>query len=196
MLLALKKRGGALMKQDWLVTLLLCLASFLGVNQAAWGNWQLRAREHYDRHQIQIDQLGYRYSGLSNTINFWYEKPYSFSLGLAIGPLLGMALRENNVEKEAFGDRIQLFHAGLEYKFFPWDWLPGFFSRLGVGASYLKSLGSYDELNGRNGYFGIGWEFPLENVGIALELAGRRTYLDQDLEITTLTPSLGFHFYR
>ncbi|MFW7378631.1 MAG: hypothetical protein ACOH5I_07490 [Oligoflexus sp.] len=154
-----------------------------------------RAREHYDQHHIKIDEDDYRYVGFSNTINLWYEVPYSYSLGLAIGPLLGMAMREKAPENDRFGPTIRLFHAGIEYKFFPSGWFTGFFTRIGVGASYLTSRGLYDDLRGNNVYLGLGWEIPFQHLGVAIEFAVRKSWLEEGLEIDSMTPSMGFHFY-
>ncbi|MCJ8276607.1 MAG: hypothetical protein MJK18_07180, partial [Bdellovibrionales bacterium] len=53
------------------------------------GEWKFRAREHYEIHDISVGNQEFTYKGFSNTLNFWYEDPFNYSLGLAAGPLLG-----------------------------------------------------------------------------------------------------------
>lgn len=183
--------AGSLFLLKLLIASILLLASM----STPAASLKFRAREHFDQHYIRVHSKQYRYGGFSNTINLFYEQPYSYSIGLAIGPLPGMAFKEQAPDPEQLGERFYLILGGMEYKFFPFDWFPIFFARLGAGASYLKSRGLYNDLRGRYGYLGAGLEIPVGGVGIALEIAVRRSELEEKLRINTFTPSLGFHFY-
>lgn len=153
--------------------------------------WKFRAREHFDFHQIQFGDESAPYRGLSNTINFWYERPFDSAFGLSFGPLLGSA-NNSNPNSSTFGQKITLYHWGLEYKKYL---LRGFFTRPSLGWSYLNSSGSENSRDGFYAYLGAGYEFKISSIGLALEIAARHSWLARDVSALSITPSLGLHFY-
>jgi hypothetical protein len=53
-----------------------------------------------------------------------------------------------------------------------------------------------DNSTGFNLYSALGYELPLKNFGLALELGYRYTKLSNDISINSLLPSIGLHFYK
>ncbi|NQZ18736.1 MAG: hypothetical protein HRT44_05690, partial [Bdellovibrionales bacterium] len=45
-------------------------------------------------------------------------------------------------------------------------------------------------------YVGVGYEFLWSGVGVAVESAWRRSFLQNDIEVTSFTPSIGLQFYE
>ena len=70
------------------------------------------------------------------------------------------------------------------------------FFRWGISKNKLKTKGILGELKGNGRYFGIGWEFPFEILGLAFEIAQRQISLENNLSIVTSSPSIGIHFYK
>ena len=171
---------------------LFLLVTFVIPSESEAAKWRFRAREHYDIHKIKIEAETYEYQGLSNTINFWYEDPKKEAYGLAFGPLIGSARSREDVDPLQFGNKVQLFYVGAEYKKY---FLEDFFVRPGLFWSSLETKGQLDPNTGYSAYLGIGYEIDVSNVGIALEVAFRQSYLQNDIEISTITPSIGVHFY-
>ena len=153
----------------------------------------LEAREHFELHKIKVDDEQFSYSGLSNTINFWYEVPYKVAYGFSLSPLIGSASKVDD-KAPSLSSRVNLVSIGGEFKYFLSDTIP-VFTRLGMGWSQLRSSGNLKESNGLNTYAGIGYEVPVGKLGIALELAHRNSYLQNKIQVQSWTPSIGFHFY-
>lgn len=164
---------------------------------ASEGKFRLRAREHYEIHKITSTSAGIdtTYKGFSNTINAWYEIPYYFSIGLAFSPILASMRNESSPVRE-FGDSLKLYSLGIESKYFPWHAKKlRLFARSGLGWSRLSTKGSVSFANGWHGYLGLGWEIPVWKLAIAPEFALRQTFLQSDIKIFSITPSVGLHFY-
>ena len=157
---------------------------------------KMRAREHFDFHNIMFsDGATHSYSGLSNTINLWWEKPKNYSLGLAFNPILGSATTDDNVNSR-LDEEVRLITLGVEGKYHHRYFVSNLFSRVGFGASRLQGSGATGEVDGYHAYLGLGWEFNVKGVGVALEMAYRRSQLGQGITIDSITPSIGVHFYR
>lgn len=178
----------------WLVFLSVTVFS---INALAEGKWKFRAREHFEFHKIKTgedQELNYR--GFSNTINFWYEVPYRYSYGLAAGPLLGSAKRQDSSPPEVFGNTIRLFTLGVEAKYFPLPDQLKLFVRGGTGWAWLSSTRTKPNPDGFQIYAGTGYEIPIGKFSLAPEVAYRFSRLKDGVRITSLTPSIGFHFYE
>ena len=89
---------------------------FLLLTTDALSAIKVRAREHYEVHSITQRQEKSVYRGFSNTMNIWYEKPYVYSVGLAISPILGSSKAADS-SNEPYGSSLTLVNIGLEYKF-------------------------------------------------------------------------------
>ncbi|MCF6338377.1 MAG: hypothetical protein L3J84_10580 [Gammaproteobacteria bacterium] len=163
--------------------------------QATAGDIKVRAREHFDFHDVAFDNGSSAYAGLSNTINVWWEKPRIYSIGLAFNPVIGSARASGNYDAR-FGNKIKLIMLGAEGKYYHRDIAPSLFSRLGLGYSRLDAKGSIGDVDGYHAYIGAGWEFDVKGVGIALEMAFRQSRLAQGVVVNSITPSIGVHFYR
>ena len=94
------------------------------------------------------------------------------------------------------GQRMELWKLGLEGKHDPFQGDGGLFSRCGISKNKLKTKGILGELKGNGSYFGIGWEFPFEILGLAFEIAQRQISLENNLSIVTSSTSIGIHFYK
>ena len=176
-------------------TILYSILFFTNYADAFTDKIKIRAREHFEAHEYSVDGVDevFEFKGLTNTINLWYEKPFHYSFGLALGPVIGSAKAEDSSVQ--FGEKVQLWVAGLEGKYFPLKEDYRGFVRLGMSWHKLDTDGSFDSLEGWGLYSGLGWEFPWGKVSIAPELAFRKVYLEKDVEGDILTPSIGFHFY-
>lgn len=159
--------------------------------------WKVRAREHFEQHSYKVDALdrSLKFKGLTNTINIWHERPFHYSLGLALGPVIGKASVVSGSESQELGSTLKLWVVGLEGKYFPVgpEWKG--FLRLGLSWHSLNTNGSYGDLEGWGYYGGVGWEFPIGPVSIAPEIAVREVLLNGGVRGTVFTPSIGFHFY-
>tara|TARA_Y100000590_G_scaffold450933_1_gene591443 strand:- start:3938 stop:4489 length:552 start_codon:yes stop_codon:yes gene_type:complete len=162
------------------------------------GKLRLRAREHFQWHRISLSEptSSLRYFGLSNTLNLFWEEPFHRSYGLAVGPMLGSASIQSHLTPE-FGSKIRQWIIGGEWKEYPFkENKGGVFGRVGIGATALQTGGSLGTLWGAYGYFGIGYEFLIANkVGINPEVAFRQSFYETGVSVSTLTPSIGLHFY-
>lgn len=156
-------------------------------------NWKFRAREHFEIHSLKVNDQNFSFQGTHNTFNFWYEKPFNYSIGFAFGPLLGAATNQEDAASSFFGEKIHLLHLGIEGKYFPWK-TEKLFGRLGFYGTELDKAGT--DLRGVSFYGGFGWEFLYKNVGIALELGYRHSELAEGVRVGSLTPSIGIHFYN
>ncbi len=161
------------------------------------GKIKIRAREHYELHSIKIDNQNLKYSGLSNTINVWYEVPFKYSFGVFISPIIGKTPINDKKNSNLLGDQIQIFNLGLEFKkYIPLFNKEQFFYRTGLSWIKIKSEGQSEDLNGLGLYLGFGYEFKYKRMGIAPEFAMRYGVLESNNSITSVTPSIGFHFYK
>ena len=178
-----------------MIRILLIFAIALPVSKALAGEWKMRAREHYEIHKVKSNTEDQTFKGLSNTINLWYEEPLKWSLGLAAGPVIGSARPDEGEETVTLGSKVRLYTAGVEYKFFPAPF--GMFFRLGAGWAQLQTNGTVGDLEGYHGYAGIGYEIWLtDKFTTALEFANRWSELEDDVSVSSITPSIGFHFYK
>lgn len=179
--------------------LITAMAVFAGATEAfAWDKIRVRAREHFETHKYKLGDTGQSetYKGLTNTINIWYERPFEYSVGLALGPVIGGARSDGPSDAQpAFGGQIQLAVAGIEAKYFPISGIKGFL-RGGLSWNSLRTNGTYGRINGYGYYGGLGWEIPIGIVSIAPEVAFRRVHLAHDVTGDIFTPSIGLHFYK
>lgn len=158
------------------------------------GEWKWRAREHFETHTIEQGATEAEYKGLSNTINYWHEIPFDRSIGVAFGPVIGDATREGTGLETEIGRKIKLQTVGVEYKKWYSQDIPAFI-RLGANYQRLETQGSVGDVSGTGIYYGVGYEFIVRGVGIALEYAIRKSNLDSGVSVESVTPSIGFHFY-
>lgn len=165
---------------------------FLISTNALAFNFKMRAREHYEVHEIYNKDKIDHYRGLTNTINLWWEKPYDTYFGLSFSPILA-SIKEVK-EDSQYGEKITQQNIGLEFKKFLSSKL---FYRLGLGHSNLETTkGAEKNFKGNYGYLGLGIEIPFDSHGLALELAYRYADYEKGIYIKTFTPSVGFHFYK
>lgn len=173
------------------------LTSCASAFASAFDNIRVRAREHFETHRYKFGELGKSetYRGLTNTINIWYERPFEYSIGLALGPVLGAARSDGPSEAlPQAGGKIQLAVAGVEGKYFPIAGVKAF-TRVGVAWHSLTTNGTYGAVKGWGYYGGLGWEIPTKWVSIAPEIAYREVFLAHDITGRIFTPSIGLHFY-
>jgi hypothetical protein len=155
-------------------------------------DFKMRAREHFDIHQIDLGETSETYTGLSNTINFWWEEPFEMSYGFSANPVIGDASQKDS-PLQALGERVVLVHLGAELKYFI---AGGMFTRVGAGWTQLRTSADLKESNGYHGYSGFGWEFKAGKTGISIEAAYRYSQLQNKIAVLSFTPSVGFHFYE
>jgi hypothetical protein len=174
---------------------LLLFIFIVSIQSAISANLKMRAREHFELHEVNSKAGMEMFRGLTNTINLWWEEPYNYSFGLAFSPVIA-SIKEVE-DDSSFGEKITQQNIGLEYKFFLSSIHKSLFSRLGIGYSKLEAdSGPRDEYYGQFSYLGLGYEIPMNNFGLALEMAYRHADYNDDLYIKTITPSIGFHFYK
>lgn len=155
--------------------------------------WRFRAREHFEVHEISQNGTSVNFRGLSNTINYWYEEAFDYALGFSFGPVIGGAEREQTGLSSELGDDIKLLSVGAEYKKWVNKDIP-LFIRAGIGYSQLKTDGSVDA-SGFSYYYGGGYEWVINGVGIAIEVAYRESNLSESVKVKSFTPSIGVHLY-
>jgi len=171
--------------------LLSLILVFIVSDFALSADFKMRAREHYEIHTVQTPNKSQVFRGLSNTINFWWEEPFDISYGFALSPVLA-SLKSDSTSP--LGDEILYYNLGGEVKFFPKVALENIYIRAGLAyAMILPGEGS--DLTGVSFYSGIGYEIPIGNVGLALEVGNRVAFLTDSTMVTSLIPSLGVHFY-
>ncbi len=179
-----------------MINFIVFFAVLVMLGQATAGDIKVRAREHFDFHDVAFDNGSSTYAGLSNTINVWWEKPRVYSIGLAFNPVIGSARASGNYDAR-LSNKIKLIMLGVEGKYYHRDIAPSLFSRLGLGYTRLDTKGSsIDDIDGYHVYIGAGWEFDIKGVGLALEMAFRQSRLEQGVIVNSITPSIGVHFYR
>lgn len=155
--------------------------------------FKIRAREHVESNTISYSGGETTYKGLTNTINLWWEKPYDISMGFSVSPIIA-GIRADDYTKP-FGDEVTIVNYGFELKYFGLKKL--------LPQVYVRPGLTYSELTPDNGvtssghavYLGIGYEYPFEKFGLALEYAHRHSILSDGITINASTPSIGFHFY-
>jgi len=168
----------------------------MAFEQTNAGEIKARAREHVDFHNIVFkDGSDAAYSGLSNTINIWWEKPRIYSIGLAFNPILGSAEADGETDAR-LSRKLKLITLGLEGKYYHHYIYHNLFTRLGLGSTRLDTNGNIGEVDGFHAYIGTGWEFDIKGVGLALEMAYRQSRLAQGVVVNSITPSIGVHFYH
>ena len=172
---------------------LICFLLLFAVEAQAM-KFKVRAREHFDTHKIDINGTETTYKGLSNTINLWWEMPYELYYGFYFNPVFASA--EEDEANSPLGEEVDYFHVGFEAKYFIHKVVQNVYVRPGVGYSILKPDNAVDDAKGYNLYLGVGYEYPFENFGLALEMAYRYADLSDDVTVGSLTPSIGFHFYE
>ena len=165
--------------------------------EAYEGRFSIRAREHFEWYDIETPAGSAEYQGLTNTINLWWERPFYYSLGLAVGPVIGGANASNSSTKDILASDIKLWTVGLEGKYFPFhkDQIKGFV-RLGLSWHHLTTSKPERDFFGWGQYVGAGWEIPFGRVSVAPEVALRFFELSQNIKGQVVTPSIGFHFYK
>ena len=173
------------------VTLCL-LAPTLGAQESSF---RIRAREHFDSVWVTYGQQESTrfYRGIGPNINIWMEKPYHYSFGLSYSVLF--INNEKEVQVVGIKSDMELTKIGFEFKNYFNPNKGGLFARLGISSNKLNTKGSYQTLSGAGGYLGLGWEFKFSQLGLALEMAGRKIQLEQEISIDTFSPSIGVHFY-
>ncbi len=158
--------------------------------------FHLRAREHFET--VQVKNLGglreTKYEGLTNTINYWYEQPFHFSIGLAASPLLA-TLPVLGPHAAGTGERIRLLHLGAESKWFPWPEWVSLFTRAGIFSSTLATRDVLGTFRGQSFLLGIGYEWNWDGIGIAPEFDWRSGQLDSGVNFLSRGPAIGLHFY-
>ena len=175
----------------WIFLVFICISETVFAQE-----WRLRAREHFDTATVNYGNLMDKEttSGIGPTINFWWEEKYKNSFGLALSLMYIDYARDS--ESLGRGHQMELWKLGVEGKHDPLEGEGGLFFRWGISKNKLKTKGSLGELKGNGGYLGIGWEFPFEILGLAIEIAQRQIRLENNLSIVTLSPSIGVHFYK
>ena len=175
----------------------MCFAALiLGINACVYAqSFRVRAREHFDTVWINYKQIGKKSadSGIGPNINLWMEDPYNYSIGLSYSHLF--IDNEADLQIEGIDSDMELVKLGVEYKTYFFKNEGGPFSRLGLSANTLKTKGTLSDLNGMGAYLGFGWEIKFQKIGLAFEAAGRKIHFEDDIEVTTYSPSIGVHFY-
>jgi len=115
------------------INIIVFVAVSVMLGQAAAGDIKVRAREHFDFHDIAFGSgSGSAYAGLSNTINVWWEKPRIYSIGLAFNPVIGSARASGDYDAR-LGNKIKLIMLGVEGKYYHRDIAPNLFHGLAWG---------------------------------------------------------------
>jgi len=147
---------------------ILIIIFILTIQSASAQSLRLRAREHWDTVTIGESEM----PGIGPAFNLWIEKPYDWAVGTVWSTMF-------------VDDNEQVKRTGLELKY----WLAGgLFTRF--GATNNKYLGQ----TARGNYFGAGYEFRFEKIGLAFEWSKRSIDFDPvKMEIDSF--SIGVHFY-
>lgn len=176
------------------ISIILLMSLFISELALAKAEWKWRAREHFETHFIEKSGTEVKYKGLSNTINYWHEIPFDRSIGFAFGPVIGDATREETGLDTELGRKLKLITLGVEYKKWYSQEIP-IFVRLGLNYQKLQNSGTTGDVSGTGLYYGVGYEYVVNGVGIALEYAIRQSNLSSGVSVKSITPSIGFHFY-
>lgn len=157
-------------------------------------NFKVRAREHFETHKISAPGVDTTYKGLSNTLNFWWENPYDIYYGFSVSPVLASLKSQDSTNP--MGEKVDFINVGFELKYFFKDILSQVFVRPGVTYSHLKPKNHISSKSGYALYLGIGYEYPFDMFGLAVEYGYRYAELSDDYKVESVTPSIGFHFYK
>lgn len=158
-------------------------------------NFKVRAREHVEIHELHNTNSIEMYKGLTNTINAWWEVPYQYSFGFSFSPIIASIKADDS--DSAYGEKITQQNIGFEIKNFFTKSVEHLFSRLGLGYTRLETTrGDTKNFFGNYAYLGLGYEIPYDQFGLALEMAYRYADYNDNLYIKTISPSIGFHFYK
>ncbi len=183
------------MKNIFLALFLAWIAARTTLSEA--GLLHLRAREHFET--VQVENLGRsettRFEGLTNTINYWYEEPFHYLVGLAASPLLA-TLPVVGSHAAGTGERIRLLHLGMEAKVFIWGPDLPIFTRAGLFSSSLATRDTLGTFHGGSILFGFGYEWNWDGIGIAPEFDWRLGRLNQGVSFKSQGPAIGVHFYK
>ena len=156
-------------------------------------NLKPRARENFELIELTINDKSKQYRGFSNIINYWHEMPRNYSFGLGLGSI-GSPFSETSDSKPStkFMHSFRLYSVGLEFK----KWFKQFpFIRLAAYHNYFQ-MGAKTPLSGFSNYLGIGWEFDLNGVGVALEAGQKTGFMGGNWRLDSKMMALGIHFYR
>jgi len=158
-------------------------------------NFKFRARETFELQDVSFEGQSLKYSGLSNTINFWYEKPFDLSYGLAGGSILS-AFKTKDRPTNGLGETLNVFFLGLEAKTFFIPSAKGLFGRVGAYWNMVDTNGVQGDKAGVAGYLGAGWEFMIgKSFSLAPELGYKRGDM-QGFVYDSYSISVGVHFYK
>lgn len=162
---------------------------------AEQGKWRMRARENFETFTISDKDFSYDYQSFSHTFNIWYEKPFDWAFGLATGPyVMAYAEKPGQKNRPAFlGQKVKLINHGLEYK----RWLyHGLFVRPGVYYHQFNANAPDGKDIGYGGMIGLGYEFKISSIGLALEYSKRQlTLTHKKWDISADLIAIGLHFY-
>lgn len=162
-----------------------------------WDSTRFRARESFEILNLKSNGVEQEYKGFSNTINFHYEKPFDYSLGLAFGSIFSSFKTDTISQLPALGDKIEIYFVGFEAKYFFYgSERRGFFVRPGLYYQQLNSEGPENNRTGTSFLTGLGYEILItDSVSLAPELAykmgssGDYSWVGQSI-------ALGVHFYN
>jgi hypothetical protein len=159
------------------------------------GNYKFRARESYEWLQFKSDSQKEAFQGLSNTINFFYEKPFDYSYGLAAGSLFSGLSSENGLP--GLSRDIDIFFIGFEGKlFFFGGSRQGLFTRPGLFFHQIQNDGARGNIDGVSLLTSLGYEFFVyKDIALAPEIAFKSGE-SGPYSWQGLTLSLGLHFYQ
>lgn len=174
--------------------LLILLVLFTSFNGASAQTFKIRAREHFDTTVIQFDGHQENYNGIGPMFDLWFEEPFGTSTGLTVGLTLLDNVSSDPDPKA--GDQAQLQTVGLTTKFFPLDLLGGYYLRAALTSNRLITEGTYSDFEGYGFYGGMGWEFDINQIGLAFEAAWHTIVFNEETTLETFTPAIGVHFYQ
>ena len=152
-----------------------------------------RAREHYETMAVKTSGGTGTYQGFTNTIGIGYEVPFRYQFALAGSPLLA-TLHTDSPPNDLVAT-IRLVHLGFEVKAFAAAEFPPVFVRLGVYDVRMLASGTEETWHGLSRLLGLGYEFRIGSIGLALECAWRTADLSHGVRVTGTAPAIGVHFY-
>lgn len=171
--------------------IIILITSFFFLGNCFAFKLKVRAREQYEVNKIKFGNNKVTSKGFSNTINVWLERPYDISYGLSFSPVLSNL--ENDSNSTLFGEKLKVHRIGFELK---WFFQKILYLRPGVHFVNLKPRGTLGDKSGYDLYLGLGMEYPFDMFGLAFEVGASHADLKDDTSITTIMPSIGFHFYK
>lgn len=151
----------------------------------------MRAREHVDFQSIHHQGSDEQYFGLSNTINFGFEKRGSHYYALYFNPVIGNSKR-NKSSTFQLSKKVKFWMAGVEIKENILN--SSFFGRLGLGWSLLDAEAK--SWRGMNSMISAGYEFKAtESLAISPDIGIRYHRFSSSTYVMSATVSVGLHFY-